>query len=583
MPSSNKSTEPSARKTKEPSAGKSKEPSARKTKEPSADKSKESSVAARVDIEQLIASYHAIQPDPSDKSQRVSFGTSGHRGTALAGSFNGSHILAIAQAIVDYRQLAGIEGPAYLGMDTHALSEPALHNVIEVFVANGVECRIQKDGGYTPTPVISHAILTHNKGLYEQPSQLSDGVIITPSHNPPEDGGIKYNPPNGGPADTDITSRIADKANAYLESGLESVKRLAYEQACNSDLVVEFDYIEHYVSQLDQVVDMKAIKKAKIRIGVDPMGGSGIHFWKPIAKRYGLNIEVVNSIIDPTFAFMPLDKDGKIRMDCSSPYAMANLLELQDKFDIAVGNDPDYDRHGIVCPNHGLMNPNAYLAVAIDYLCKHRPEWSSSSAIGKTLVSSAMIDKVVEDNQRELKEMPVGFKWYVEGLFKGDLLFGGEESAGASFLRRNGEVWSTDKDGFILDLLAAEILAVTGKTPAEYYSELTEKFGESHYRRLDKPATNEQKQALLSIDVSELSIDTLAGEEVQSVLSEAPGNHKAIGGIKIITKNAWFAARPSGTENVYKIYLESLKSSKQLAKVEKEAVELVDQIFEKAR
>ena len=534
----------------------------------------------RVDIEQLIASYHAIQPDPRDKSQRVTFGTSGHRGTALTGTFNASHILAIAQAIVDHRQQAGIAGPIYVGMDTHALSEPALHNVIEVFVANGIECRVQKGGGFTPTPVISHAILTHNKDSYDTPSQLSDGVIITPSHNPPQDGGIKYNPPNGGPADTDITSWVADKANAYLELGLEGVQRLPYEQAVESELVIKFDYIKHYVNQLDQVINMEAIKEAKVRLGVDPMGGSGIDYWKPIAKRYGLDIEVVNDAVDPTFSFMPPDKDGKIRMDCSSPYAMANLLELQDKFDIAVGNDPDYDRHGIVCPKHGLMNPNAYLAVAIDYLCKNRPEWSKDSAIGKTLVSSAMIDKVVEDNDRALKEMPVGFKWYVDGLFEGDLVFGGEESAGASFLRLNGEVWSTDKDGFILDLLAAEILAVTGKTPAEYYETLTKKFGESHYKRIDQPATSEQKQALLNIDVTTLQVNTLAGEKVVAVVTEAPGNGQSIGGVKVLTQNAWFAARPSGTENVYKIYLESLKSAAHLAKLEVDSVRLVEAIFE---
>ena len=532
-----------------------------------------------IDLEQLIASYYAIQPDVKDASQRVVFGTSGHRGSALLGTFNASHILAIAQAIVDYRTTQGIKGPTYIGIDTHALSEPAFRNVLEVFVANGIECRVQKGGGFTPTPVVSHAILTHNKGDHNSLSQLSDGVIITPSHNPPEDGGIKYNTPNGGPADVHATSWIADKANSYLESDLEGVRRLAYDQARNSKRVVDFDYIDHYVNQLDSVIDLQAVSDANIRIGVDPMGGSGIHYWEPIARRYGIDIDVVNKKVDPSFSFMPLDKDGKIRMDCSSPYAMANLLKLQDKYDISVANDPDYDRHGIVCPKYGLMNPNAYLAVAIDYLCKHRPEWDSASAIGKTLVSSAMIDKVVEDNNRVLKEMPVGFKWYVEGLFGGDLAFGGEESAGASFLRVDGSVWCTDKDGIILDLLAAEILAVTGKTPAEYYIELTKRFGESYYKRIDQPANAAQKNALKGISPDTLKLESLAGEDVLAVLSKAPGNDQSIGGLKVITANGWFAARPSGTEDVYKIYLESLKSMKHLEAIEKEALELVQEIF----
>lgn len=530
-----------------------------------------------VNIPKLVSAYYCEQPNVADcPEQSVSFGTSGHRGSALATTFNENHILAITQAIVEYRAQAGITGPIYIGKDTHALSEPAFISVIEVLAGNGVRCRVQKDDGYTPTPVISHAILTHNAtGDQDQ----ADGIVITPSHNPPADGGIKYNPPMGGPADKDITDAVAARANQLLLDDLVGVSRMAMADAQSEGLIESFDYIEHYVSQLDQVIDMQAIADAKVRIGVDPMGGSGIDFWGPIAERYGLDITVVNDRIDPSFAFMPLDKDGKIRMDCSSPYAMANLLKLQNEFDIAVGNDPDYDRHGIVCQGSGLMNPNAYLAVAIEYLIDHRPQWPQDLALGKTLVSSAMIDRVVAGAERTLCEVPVGFKWYVEGLFQGQLAFGGEESAGASFLRRDGSVWSTDKDGIILALLAAEIVAVTGKDPAEHYTRLTQAYGEPTYRRIDVPATIEQKGRLGSLSESDVDGDTLAGDPITRILTKAPGNGAAIGGLKVETQNGWFAARPSGTENIYKIYLESFVDEAHLALLESDAKALVDKVL----
>ncbi len=529
-----------------------------------------------INIPQLVSNYYRLRPDiQAHPEQAVSFGTSGHRGSAAQVSFNEDHILAITQAIAEYRQQAGINGPVYVGKDTHALSEPAFVSVIEVLAGNGITCRVQAGDGYTPTPVISHAILTHNANGADQ----ADGIVITPSHNPPQDGGIKYNPPMGGPADKDITDAVADRANQLLAANLDGVKRKTVAEAKTQGLVQEFDYIEHYVSQLDQVIDMQAIAKAGIRIGVDPMGGSGIDFWRPMAKKYGLDITLVNDKVDTSFAFMPLDKDGKIRMDCSSPYAMNNLLKLQDEFDIAVGNDPDYDRHGIVCKGTGLMNPNAYLAVAIQYLIDHRPQWSDQLAWGKTLVSSAMIDRVVAGKARELCEVPVGFKWYVDGLFNGRLAFGGEESAGASFLRKDGSVWSTDKDGFILALLAAEILAVTGKDPAQHYAELTEQYGAPLYRRIDVPATLEQKAKLKSLSESDVTSNTLAGDDITRVLTQAPGNGADIGGLKVETANGWFAARPSGTENIYKIYLESFVGEEHLAQLESDAKALVDRVF----
>lgn len=526
-----------------------------------------------VNIPELVSAYYLQKPDVANNTeQKVVFGTSGHRGCAFHNSFNEDHIVAICQAIADYRQQAGIKGPLYLGKDTHALSEVAYRSALSVLLANGVTVRVQQDGGYTPTPVISHAILTHNEKLQEK----ADGIVITPSHNPPEDGGIKYNTVEGGPADKDITNWVAQRANDYLLNELKAVKRLSYDEVLVSTFLEEFDYIEHYVADLAAVIDMEAIAKAGIHIGVDPMGGSGIHYWQPIKEKYGLNIDVVNDRVDPTFAFMPLDKDGRIRMDCSSSYAMANLLALKDRFDIAVANDPDYDRHGIVCASSGLMNPNAYLAVAIQYLAKHRPQWDQGIKFGKTLVSSAMIDRVVAGLGRELCEVPVGFKWYVQGLFSGEFAFGGEESAGASFLRKDGQVWSTDKDGFILTLLAAEILAVTGKDPQQHYEELVAQYGQPYYQRIDVPTTAENKAILASLNAESVSGDTLAGDPITRILTKAPGNNAEIGGLKVETQNGWFAARPSGTENIYKIYLESFVSQEHLAQLEEDAKALVD-------
>ena len=527
-----------------------------------------------VNIPKLMSAYYTQKPNVANPNEKVSFGTSGHRGSALHTSFNEDHILVVCQAICEYRKSHNINGPLYLGKDTHALSEAAFTTALQVFVANEVTVRIQKGDGYTPTPVISHAILTHNQSSEE----MADGVVITPSHNPPEDGGIKYNPPKGGPADKDITDWVANRANELLANQLNGVNAVSVAQAMSSSLVEEFDYIEHYVADLENVIDMKAIRDANVRIGVDPLGGSGIAYWQPIADRYGLNIEVVNDRVDPAFSFMPLDKDGRIRMDCSSPYAMNNLLKIQDEFDVAVGNDPDYDRHGIVCPGFGLMNPNAYLAVAIEYLASHR-EWPADIQYGKTLVSSAMIDRVVASLNKTLCEVPVGFKWYVDGLFDGTMAFGGEESAGASFLRRDGGVWSTDKDGFILALLAAEILAVTGKNPAQLAQEQAQRFGQPYYKRIDVAATPEQKAILGKLEASSVEADTLAGDTIVSKLTHAPGNGAAIGGLKVSTDNGWFAARPSGTENVYKIYLESFVSEEHLALLEKEAVALVNTVL----
>lgn len=525
-------------------------------------------------IPKLMSSYYTLTPDVEDSTQKVSFGTSGHRGSALAKSFNENHIKVICQAIAEYRAQQGIKGPLYLGKDTHALSEAAFNTALQVLVANGVTVRVQTGDGFTPTPVISHAILTHNQAHTE----LADGIVVTPSHNPPEDGGIKYNPPQGGPADKDITDWIAERANALLSDGLNGVETVSLASALASSNVHEFDYIAHYVNDLDSVIDMAAIRDANIRIGVDPLGGSGIGYWQPIAERYGLNITIVNDRVDPTFAFMPRDKDGRIRMDCSSPFAMANLLALQDDFDVAVGNDPDYDRHGIVCPKFGLMNPNAYLAVAIDYLAQHR-NWPEDVQYGKTLVSSGMIDRVVSGLGKTLCEVPVGFKWYVDGLFNGTLAFGGEESAGASFLRKDGGVWTTDKDGIIMALLAAEILAVTGKSPAELAQQQEETYGQPFYKRIDVTASPEQKAILSQLSAQSVSASTLAGDDIVSKLTQAPGNGAAIGGLKVTTDNGWFAARPSGTENVYKIYLESFVSQAHLERLEKEAVEIVNNVL----
>ena len=528
-----------------------------------------------VNVPKLISAYYLNEPDLEQNPEHcVAFGTAGHRGCSFDVKFNESHILAITQAICDYRKENNIFGPLFFGKDTHALSEAAFNSAIEVLVANEVQVIAQENDDYTPTPVISHAVVCHNK---ENPNELADGIVVTPSHNPPEDGGFKYNPPNGGPADTDVTKWIEDRANQLHLEDLVEVELFPYAKASRSGFIKYQDLITPYVDDLVNIVNLKAISDAKIKIGVDPLGGSGINFWPVIAEKYNLDLTVVNESVDPTFSFMPLDKDGKIRMDCSSPYAMTNLIALKDDYDIGIGNDPDYDRHGIVTPD-GLMNPNHFLAVAIDYLLNNR-EWSKDVAIGKTLVSSGMIDKVVARNNREVKEVPVGFKWFVEGLSKGTLAFGGEESAGASFLRFDGTVWNTDKDGFILGLLAAEILAVTGKTPSQLYKELEQEFGAPIYKRIDAPASAEQKSRLKALSADDVTASTLAGDAITQKLTHAPGNNAAIGGLKVVTENGWFAARPSGTEDIYKIYLESFKGEEHLALLEKEAKKLVDSVI----
>lgn len=528
-------------------------------------------------ISRLMTAYYVLEPDVHVyPEQKVSFGTSGHRGSALTQTFNEPHVLAICQAIADYRKKQGITGPLFLGKDTHALSEAAFATALEVLIANNIQVCIQQGLGYTPTPVISHAILTQNQG---RDSQLADGIVITPSHNPPEDGGIKYNPPHGGPADTEVTNWIEQRANELLAKDLEGVKMKPYHLALASGYCQHIDYIQHYVDDLENVIDMAAIAKAGVRIAVDPMGGSGIDYWPRIAERYGLNITVVNKRVDPAFAFMHLDRDGKIRMDCSSGCAMSGLIQLKDQFDIAIGNDPDFDRHGIVTRSGGLMNPNHYLAVAINYLLSNRPGWSPELVIGKTLVSSALIDRVVAARGRKLQEVPVGFKWFVDGLFSGTTAFGGEESAGASFLRQDGTAWSTDKDGIILGLLAAEMLAKTGVDPYLQYQALTRELGSPLYRRLDAPATAEQKAALKNLNTDSVSQTELAGDKILAVLTKAPGNQAAIGGVKVVTQNGWFAARPSGTENTYKIYLESFVDQKHLVQLEKDALAFVEQVF----
>ena len=530
-----------------------------------------------VNIPHLVSAYYTQQPDPAVAANLVAFGTSGHRGTSTENSFNEHHILAICQAICEYRQAKRITGPLYLGMDTHALSEAALSTAIEVFAANGVDIMIQPGRGYTPTPAISHAILTHNRG---RTSGLADGVVITPSHNPPRDGGFKYNPPEGGPADTEITQQIQQRANQLLATALKGVQRMNLTRALKAATTHEHDYIAPYVADLANMVDMEAIRGAGLKIGADPMGGAGIDYWDPIADRYGLNIEVVNRRVDPTFAFMTVDKDGKIRMDCSSPYAMAGLIGLKDRFDIAFGNDPDFDRHGIVTKRAGLLDPNHYLSVAIWYLFQHRPHWRADAAIGKTLVSSAMIDRVAQHLQRKLAEVPVGFKWFVAGLLDGSYGFGGEESAGASFLRKDGTVWTTDKDGIIMDLLAAEITAVTGRDPGEHYQALEAQFGVAFYDRIDAPADAAQRNALKRMTADAVDAAALAGDKIIAKLTHAPGNGAVIGGLKVVTANGWFAARPSGTENIYKIYAESFHSEEHLHQIQAEAQEIVNKVFD---
>jgi phosphoglucomutase len=525
------------------------------------------------DIAELVSLYYETQPDADNPDQRVAFGTSGHRGTSLNTSFTEDHIMAIAQAICEYRAEEGITGPLFMGKDTHALSTPAEKTALQVFAANGVTVMIDRDGGYTPTPVISHAILTYNKNRTEG---RADGVVITPSHNPPDAGGFKYNPPNGGPADTDVTGWIATRANELLAEDNDEVESLYYADALTADTTVAYDYITPYVQDLDQVIDMDAIRAAGLSICADAMGGAGIRYWKPIAEAYGLNLTIRNSHVDPTFSFMTVDHDGKVRMDCSSPYAMASLIELKDEFDIAFGNDPDYDRHGIVTRSSGLLNPNHYLAVAINYLYSNREAWRADAAIGKTLVSSSMIDRVAADLGRPLREVPVGFKWFVNGLIDGSYGFGGEESAGASFLRKDGTAWSTDKDGIILCLLACEILAVTGRDPGEHYRELVEKFGNPVYARMDAPADREQKAKLAALSPEQVKAEILAGEPITAKLTHAPANGAPIGGLKVCTENGWFAARPSGTEDIYKIYAESFRGEEHLRQIQAEARGIVN-------
>lgn len=531
-----------------------------------------------INVAQLTAQYYVLKPDVNNAEHQVKFGTSGHRGGSLRHSFNEPHILAIAQAIAEERAENGITGPCYVGKDTHALSEPAFISVLEVLTANGVTVIVQEDNGFTPTPAISRAILEHNKSS----SVLADGIVITPSHNPPDDGGIKYNPPNGGPADTNVTSVIEKRANQLLAQELIGVKRLPLDAALASGFVQEQDLVQPFVEGLVDIIDMAAIQKAGLTLGVDPLGGSGIKYWKRIASHYNLNLTLVNDSVDQTFRFMHLDKDGAIRMDCSSECAMAGLLALRDKFDLAFANDPDYDRHGIVTSD-GLMNPNHYLAVAINYLFQHRPSWGADVAVGKTLVSSAMIDRVVNDLGRKLVEVPVGFKWFVDGLFDGSFGFGGEESAGASFLRFDGTPWSTDKDGIIMCLLAAEITAVTGKNPQQHYNELADRFGSPSYNRLQAPATLAQKVALSKLSPEMVSADTLAGDPITARLTAAPGNGASIGGLKVMTENGWFAARPSGTEEAYKIYCESFLGVEHRQQIEKEAVDIVSEVLKNVK
>jgi phosphoglucomutase len=533
-----------------------------------------------VNVPRLVASYYALHPDPANRNQLVAFGTSGHRGSSIQGSFNEDHIIAISHAIVLYRKDQGVDGPLFLGMDTHALSEPAFITALEVLAANGVEVMIDKDLGFTPTPALSKAILTYNSGRKDH---LADGIVITPSHNPPEDGGFKYNPPSGGPADTTATKWIQEQANALIAGGaISEVRRISYERALQANSTHRYDYVSGYVNELDAVIDMKGIADAKLKLGVDPLGGAGVAYWPRVAEKYGLNLEIVNTEVDPTFRFMSVDWDGRIRMDCSSPYAMATLIALKDRFDVAFACDTDHDRHGVVTPSAGLMNPNHYLAVAINYLFQNRKQWRADAGIGKTLVSSSIIDRLAAGIGRRLVEVPVGFKWFVDGLLDGSLGFGGEESAGASFLRQDGGPWSTDKDGLIMGLLAAEITAKTGRDPGEHYQELTSKYGAPVYQRIDAPATPEQKAILQKLSPEQITATELAGEKIEAMLTTAPGNGAPIGGLKVVTKNGWFAARPSGTENVYKIYAESFLGEDHLRRLQQEAQELISKTFANA-
>ena len=530
-----------------------------------------------VDLARLEREYYERKPDMDDPDQQVVFGTSGHRGSSLRGTFTEAHILAVTQAICDYRRGRGTNGPLYMGKDTHALSRPAKRTALEVLAANGVDTMIQRDYGFTPTPAISHAILSYNRG---RSKGLADGIVITPSHNPPEDGGFKYNPTNGGPADTDVTRWVQDRANELLRAGNREVRRVSYDSALKAETTHFHDFIMPYVKDLANIIDMDLLKSAGLRIGADPLGGASVQYWEPIKALYGIDITVVNAVVDPTFSFMTVDHDGKIRMDCSSPYAMAGLVGLKDKFDISFANDADADRHGIVTRSIGLMNPNHYLAVAIHYLLGNRPGWPHQAAVGKTLVSSSLIDRVVTALGRRLCEVPVGFKWFVDGLFDGSFCFGGEESAGASFLRRDGTVWTTDKDGLIMDLLAAEITARTGKDPGEHYRKLAGEFGTPYYTRIDAPATPDQKARLQKLSPQAVEESTLAGEPIIAKLSSAPGNGAPIGGLKVVAASGWFAARPSGTENIYKIYAESFKDENHLKAIVSEAQEMVDKALQ---
>jgi phosphoglucomutase len=532
-----------------------------------------------VNIPRLVSAYFARRPDPQRLDQQVSFGTSGHRGTSLKNSYNEAHVLATTQAICEYRQANGIKGPLFLGADTHALSESSRVTALEVLAANEIDTVIQADFGYTPTPVISHAVLTHNR---DRKLPRADGIVITPSHNPPEDGGFKYNPPHGGPADTEVTNWIQNRANEHLTQKNRSVKRIPFERALRAATTRQHDYVHPYVADLETVVDLTAIRNAGLKIGVDPMGGAAVEYWQPVAERYGLNVDVVNPRIDPTFGFMSVDKDGKIRMDCSSSFAMARLIDLKSRYDIAFGNDPDCDRHGIVTPSVGLMNPNHFLAVAIWYLYQHRDRWPMDAAIGKTLVSSSSIDRVAVHLNRRVAEVPVGFKWFVTGLLKGAYGFGGEESAGASFLRMDGSVWTTDKDGIIMDLLAAEITAVTGTDPGRHYQRLAETFGSPVYERIDAPASPAQKDVLRGLTPDQVAGDTLAGEPIIAKMTRAPENDAPIGGLKVTAENGWFAARPSGTEAIYKIYTESFHGPDHLSQIQQEARRMVAKAFENA-
>jgi phosphoglucomutase len=525
-----------------------------------------------INVSRLEAAFYEEKPDLADPTQLVSFGTSGHRGTSTNATFTEAHILAITQAIAEYRRGQGISGPLFMGKDTHALSRPAERVALEVLAANGIETYIQRDDGFTPTPVVSHSILGYNRGRSEG---LADGIVVTPSHNPPSDGGFKYNPPNGGPADTDVTDWIQNRANDLLRGGNKGVQRVAFEAALKASTTHAEDFATNYVKDLANVIDMEAIRSAGVKIGIDPLGGAAVAYWAPVVERYGLDITVVNPDVDPTFAFMTVDHDGKIRMDCSSPWAMAGLVQLKDRFDIAFGNDPDADRHGIVTPSSGLLNPNHYLAVSIRYLLANRPQWPTTAVVGKTLVSSCLIDRVVAGLERTLWEVPVGFKWFTPGLFDGSCCFGGEESAGASFLKRDGSVWTTDKDGLILGLLAAEITARTGKDPGEHYKELTAKFGTPYYTRIDAPATPAQKKSLKKLSPEAVTATELAGEPITAKLTRAPGNNASIGGLKVVSASGWFAARPSGTENIYKLYAESLQSAEHLTSIVDQAQEIV--------